>query len=235
MADDPYVYPGTETLRNRYGVRDQLARLEAQATYARLAELAEQPLPGTYDLAHLQAFHRRIFGDVYDWAGEIRTVAIAKTDMFALPAYVEPYPREVLAKLPGEQHLRGLGAEPFVDRLTYYLAETNAAHPFRDGNGRTQRAFIGQLAADAGYRVDWTRMDPAQNIAASQAAHRGDEKPLRAMLSKLVISHELDQIKNLCSKASPHSTTRAVERGSPGQATSRPPQPRGRPPDGPTR
>jgi len=47
VADDPYVYPGTETLRNRYGVRDpdQLARLEAQATYARLAELAEQPLP----------------------------------------------------------------------------------------------------------------------------------------------------------------------------------------------
>jgi hypothetical protein len=47
-------------------------------------QLAERPVPGSYDLGHLQAFHRHIFGDVYDWAGEIRTVAIANGDMFAL-------------------------------------------------------------------------------------------------------------------------------------------------------
>jgi fido (protein-threonine AMPylation protein) len=80
VALDPYVYPGTSTLRNRYGVRDptELARRETAASIVRLAELAARPIPGAYDLAHLQAFHRRIFGDVYDWAGEIRTVAIAK-------------------------------------------------------------------------------------------------------------------------------------------------------------
>ncbi len=60
--------------------------------------------------------------------------------------------------------------------------EINSTHPFRDGNGRTQRAFIGQLTHDAGYRIDWSKLDPRLNIDASGAAHRGDNQPLRAML-----------------------------------------------------
>ena len=185
---DPYVYPGTGTLRNRFGIRDpaQLARLEAAISYARLAELIERPVAGAYDLPHLQAFHRRIFGDVYLWAGELRTVAIAKNDLFALPQHIAPYLDEVLRPLPGEGHLRGLDRDALIDRLTYYLAELNATHPFRDGNGRTQRAFIGQLAADAGYTLDWQHLDPDQNVVASQAAHRGDNAPLRALLAGLI-------------------------------------------------
>ncbi len=102
MPEDPYVYPGTNVLRNRYDLRnaEELSRLEADLTTRRLAELAAHPLPGSYDLTHLQAFHRRIFGDVYEWAGEIRTVTIAKGDLFALPQHIEPYLRDVLAQLP---------------------------------------------------------------------------------------------------------------------------------------
>jgi cell filamentation protein len=185
---DPYVYPGASTLRNRYGVRDptDLARREATITAARLAELAERPIFGSYDLAHLQAVHRHIFADVYDWAGEIRTVVIAKDDLFALPENIVSYLGSVLEKLPAERHLRGLAREQVIDRLTYYLAEINATHPFREGNGRAQRAFVAQLAADAGYRVDWRRLDPQRNIDASRAAHRGDERPLRAILAEIV-------------------------------------------------
>jgi cell filamentation protein len=146
VARDPYVYPGTHTLRNRYGVRDPaaLSRLEATFTAGRLAELGERPIAGVYDLAHLQALHRHVFGDVYAWAGEIRSVAIAKGDLFALPEHIASYLGGVLAQLPGEQHLRGLDREAFIDRLTHYLAEINATHPFREGNGRTQRAFVQQ-------------------------------------------------------------------------------------------
>jgi cell filamentation protein len=70
MVGDRYVYPGTNVLRNRFEVRDagELARREA-ATTVRIAELAERPIPGAYDLEHLQAVHRHISGDVYDWAG----------------------------------------------------------------------------------------------------------------------------------------------------------------------
>lgn len=62
----------------------------------------------------------------------------------------------------------------------------NAAHPFREGNGRTQRAFFGQLARDAGHRVAWERLDPVRNVEASIASHNGDDEPLRKLLDELV-------------------------------------------------
>ncbi|MGO9974969.1 MAG: Fic/DOC family protein [Solirubrobacteraceae bacterium] len=157
----------------------------------RLLQIRLYPLPGDYNIEHLRAFHRQIFGDVYPWAGEIRTIAIAKTDLFALPQHIEPFLADVLAELAAEQHLRGLDLDRLVDRLTHFLAEINAAHPFREGNGRTQRAFIGQLANQAGYRIAWERADPTRNIDASVAAMRGDNAPLRTMLNELVepLSH----------------------------------------------
>jgi len=205
MADDPYVYPGTNVLCNHFGIRDpdELARRENDAATARLVELKARPLAGRYDLAHLQAFHRHIFADVYPWAGEIRTVAIAKEDLFALPQHIESYLGPQLAQLADENYLRGLTREPFIDRLSHYLAEINAAHPFREGNGRTQRAFIDQLAAGGGYRLAWERMDPARNIEVSRAAHRGDERPMREMLSSLLETPDAGEAQRLAAAAFP--------------------------------
>lgn len=147
---------------------------------------APRALPGAYHLAHLQAFHHEIFGDIYPWAGQIRTVAIAKTDMFCLPQHIEPYATGVFDELAKEHHLRGLQREKFVDRLTHYLAEVNAIHPFREGNGRTQRAFFGQLSHDAGRPVNWSQLDPGDNEHASIQSLRGDNTPLRALIGQLV-------------------------------------------------
>jgi cell filamentation protein len=74
----------------------------------------------------------------------------------------------------------------FVTRLAHYYAEINAVHPFREGNGRTQRAFLGQIAAGAGHPVDWTGLDPDSNIQASRESHRGNNEPLRKLLDGLI-------------------------------------------------
>jgi cell filamentation protein len=137
------------------------------------------------DLAHLQAFHREIFGEAYPWAGEVRVVAIAKSDS-AYPQHIEAYAAKVFKALAGERCLRGLAREEFVDRLTYYFAEVNAIHPFREGNGRTHRAFFGQLSREAGWPVDWSDLDADANTAASMASLRGDNRPLRHLLDALV-------------------------------------------------
>ena len=189
MPGDPYVYTGTSCLRNRAGILDpdELERFEAEQTSIILAQLAHQRLPGRYDLAHLKSFHRRIFGDIYDWAGELRTVAIAKDQsLFALPEHIDGYLTAVLTQLSEEGFLQGLDREAFLGRLTHYYAELNAAHPFREGNGRTQRAFLGQLAHKAGYHVAWERLDRERNVNASAASLRGDNGPLQAMLDNLV-------------------------------------------------
>jgi cell filamentation protein len=103
-----------------------------------------------------------------------------------MPEHLESYGAETFDRLAEEKHLVGLGRETFVARLTYYFADVNALHPFREGNGRAQRAFFAQLAADAGYRLDWQVIDAQRNIDASAAAMQGDEGPLRNLLSDVM-------------------------------------------------
>ena len=92
---------------------------------------------------------------------------------------------EIFRALRGENFLRDLGREAFVARLAYYLGEINAVHPFREGNGRTQRAFFEQLARDAGHTIAWQHLDATWNIEASAAIMRGDAEPMRKMLDQL--------------------------------------------------
>jgi cell filamentation protein len=185
---DPYIENATGVLRNILGIRDAatLVRFEADLTFARLVWLAENPLAGTYDLVHLQEFHRVLFADIYDWAGELRTVRLARTDSFCFPQFLESAGAVVFAAIYDDGFLRGLDRARFVDRLAYHLGEVNALHPFREGNGRTQRAFFAQLAIQAGWKIRWTRLDRAENEVASRASLQGDPKPLRALIDRLV-------------------------------------------------
>ena len=188
MTWDPYLDLGSGVLRNLLGITDpdELRRAEATLSASRIYDLHRTPLPGAYDLAHLQAFHRHIFGDVYDWAGELRTVAIGRGTAFCRPEHIAGDAGELFGWLARTGHLRGLPRDGIVDGLTELLSDLNALHPFREGNGRAQRAFVAQLARTAGHPLRWAGMDAAENVAASRAAHDGDIGPLRALLDKLI-------------------------------------------------
>ncbi|HUB36218.1 MAG TPA: Fic family protein [Solirubrobacteraceae bacterium] len=186
---DPYVYPGTAVLRNLAGLKDAGALVdhEAQVSTLRLAQLAALRLEGAYDLTHLKRFHRFIFQDVYSWAGELRSVPLAKPgSMFALPAHIESYATQLLSQLAAERHLSGLSRERFVELLTYYYAELNAIHPFREGNGRAQRAFLRQLALDAGHTLAWEHLDSQALVHASQRSFQGDNLPMRELIEAVL-------------------------------------------------
>jgi cell filamentation protein len=133
----------------------------------------------------LQAIHRHIFQDVYPWAGEFRTVNISKGgQLFGVAAFVEPALLEVLRKLSGELHLKGPGLQNFATRAGFYMGEINAIHPFRDGNGRAQREFIRELAAQAGFVIDWSKVKHAQMMAASRASFKsGDSSGMAALIA----------------------------------------------------
>lgn len=188
---DPYLDLESGVLRNRLGITDPgtLSLAEADLAATALTAIAGHPIPGSYDLAHLQAFHHAIFGDVYPWAGEVRTVALGKAGhLFCPPEAIEQRAREIFLALSVRDRLRGLEREQFLDALTELLAALTHLHPFREGNGRTQRAFLAQLARTAGHRLSWAAMDGAENAAVSRAAHEGDLKPLRAMLDPLLVT-----------------------------------------------
>lgn len=71
------------------------------------------------------------------------------------------------------------------------MGNVNALHPFREGNGRAQRAFFSQLAGDHGYQLRWHHVDPDRNIATAIASMHGNEQPLRELLDDITASVEL--------------------------------------------
>ena len=189
MSGDPFLDPCTGVFRNRLGITDrtELAAAERTLTGVRVDQLRRRRVAGRYDLDHLRAFHWTIFQDVYPWAGQLRTVLIVKAGAsFCLPHQIVDTAADVFGRLAAAHHLRGRDRDAFLDGLTALLAEVNALHPFREGNGRTQRAFLGQLARDAGYRLRWEHVDRDANIDAARAAADGDLAPMRALLDPVV-------------------------------------------------
>lgn len=184
-----YEYPNG-VLRNKLGIRDaeDLKRVEATYTALRIAELDLHPLPGRFDLDHLQAIHRHIFQDVYMWAGELRQVDISKgASRFAHFAFLEDQANLLFTRLAQERWLRDLPPERFTTQAAYYLGELNALHPFREGNGRTQRAFLSALACDAGFRFRWERISSERIVEASVLSlFRADNSGFERIFQEIV-------------------------------------------------
>jgi cell filamentation protein len=164
---DPYVYSGTEVLKNLREIRDRgtLERFERRVTAIRIAQLATEGRPVAATVEHFRSIHRHVFQDVYAWAGELRTVNIARGETRFAPVQtpantLESWGDVIFKGLRSERLLLGLDRERFVGRLGHYSAEINFWHPFREGSGRTLRAFVADLAKHAGYAVDYTQVTP---------------------------------------------------------------------------
>ncbi|MBV6341433.1 Fic family protein [Candidatus Magnetobacterium casensis] len=155
---DHYTDAATGILKNRLGITTKAELEKAEACFAgtRSYELSQNPLKGNFDLEHLKAIHGYIFKDLYEWAGQCRDINIAKGDnLFAHHIHIEAAAKLISDKLAKEKHLAGLSKANFCKRAAFYLGELNALHPFREGNGRTQREFISHLAYANGYYIEW--------------------------------------------------------------------------------
>jgi cell filamentation protein len=173
-GDDPYIYPGSRVLINKFGITDaaRLAYFERELVVQRAAEGIPS---GQFDLPHLQNIHRHLFQDVYEWAGQLRTVEISKAGHpFQLRRFIETGMADVFRRLLNRGFLSGLSTYAFAKEAAEIIGDVNYVHPFRDGNGRAQLFYLEQLAANAGHRLELARLDPAGWIEASRAAHHAD-------------------------------------------------------------
>jgi cell filamentation protein len=141
----------------------------------------------SFDLDHLRLLHRWLFGDVYAWAGEIRTIPIIKDrSEFANPRFIESGANELFKKLRQERALRNVAMSDLPARLAYYFGELNALHPFREGNGRTQRLFLRQLLKARGLHLSWDQVSADEIVAVSVAVHIGNDAPLCKLFERIV-------------------------------------------------
>jgi len=186
ITDDEYCYPGTTVLKNRKGLRTQaaLTRFETAMT----AQRALEPLPaGRLDLVHYRAVHRHLFQDVFAWAGRRRTVRISKDgNAFCYPENIQRESAKLFAKLKRDGFLAGLSADDFAEKAASFLANLNAIHMFRDGNGRAQLAFMVLLGDAAAHLLDLEQLEPEPFLKAMIRSFHGDERLLVQQLRQLI-------------------------------------------------
>ncbi|TDP45708.1 Fic/DOC family protein [Zavarzinia compransoris] len=189
---DPYLL-STGALRNRLGISDPatLERAEKGLVDLRMARIDIDGPRGAYTFARLKETHRYLFQDLYDWAGEARTVTLAKAGFdrractaFARPADIEPIGHEIFGRLGERNALKGLSRPDFVDSVTGLFADVNMLHPFREGNGRTQEAFVKAIGCDAGHPIDLGAVTLERMIRVSIDATGGDRTAMRQMFSE---------------------------------------------------
>lgn len=202
FQNDPYCYPGTDVLINVENIRAQktLNDFEAQTAATNIARLALIPIKGPFDINCLKETHRRIFGNIFPWAGEFRhgigMMTKERSGFVVTYGPSENVPTALagtFAALQAEKVLRGLDSGRFAARLAFFYSEFDAIHAFREGNSRTLRAFTSDLAESAGHRLNWsmTAMGTANGADARQrlyhardlAVMRGDTSELAETIS----------------------------------------------------
>jgi cell filamentation protein len=184
--DDPYAYPGTTVLKNLLDIRDQdtLEAFEIEISTLR----AEEPLPeGEFDSVHYCSVHHHLFQDVYDWAGQYRTVRTSKGgNAFCYPENIPAQMDALFQALRRGEAFAALSPEAFLHEIARFLGELNAIHPFREGNGRSQLAFVGLMGSAFGHAFDFERLNRATLLQAMIASYFGNREPLIVELKGLL-------------------------------------------------
>ena len=186
VEDDTYCYPRSTVLKNLLQLKDQaeLEAFEAEITTQR----ASEPLPaGHLDAEHYKAIHHHLFQDVYAWAGKVRSVRISKGgNAFCFPEHIDREMTKLFGSLAKKKNLAGLDKEQFAKEAAHFLAEVNAIHPFREGNGRVQLSFLTLLADKAGHAFDLERLSPGDILTATIESFGGDEAKLTEVIGGLI-------------------------------------------------
>lgn len=187
----PYVYPGTLTLINRFGITDMevLQRVVNTVAELRGEQIEAAPPAGEHDLDHLCTIHRALFRDIFAWAGQVRIVDTEKNGQdFIRAADIPGSFRAIHQELKAQDLLRGLDAEEFASRLARFWYAVYAVHVFRDGNSRTMRHYFATLAAAAGYRLDYSALEGrALRDACRHNYFSQDIVPLRGHLRRILV------------------------------------------------
>ena len=168
-------YEGTTCLINKLGIQDekQLAEIEAQITFAKAVMLEETPIEGNFGFDHFKKIHEFLFCDLYDWAGAIRNVNISKKRTKFLPFdSIEEIAAKCFAKIE-KGWLENLTFSEFARRIAEFYNDVNYIHPFREGNGRTERIYFTQLILSLGYDIKFSDIDTSELMIATIQASQG--------------------------------------------------------------
>lgn len=197
-----YFWPNTTVLANKLGIVDaeELREVEHELTADRQEQIerGEVVIARTFDNAHLCAVHAHLFGEVYDWAGQWRTVDMVKgaSTFAAVPWGIEARLAEA-ARVAAGTDWAHVDREGFAQAMGAFYAEINHAHSFREGNGRTGKLVLDQLAERSSFALDWDRISGEEWNQASARTHppafsgrAPDRTPLVPVFRGLIVDRD---------------------------------------------
>ena len=189
--NDPYCYTGTQVLINKLNIQDEqlLEEAEKEITLFTAEEIDFFSPP--YDLNYWKTIHKQLFLDVFEWAGELRTVFITKGEtQFCNPLYIEQEASRLFTQLKKESYYEDYSRDTLIQKSSELFAELNLLHPFREGNGRAQRILFEHFFENWCYDVDWTSASIDQWMHASIAGVDMNYAPIAFILSKCLSNNE---------------------------------------------
>lgn len=203
MSDKRYCYPPDyQVLRNLEEIRNQ-SELEIFERWV-TSERAPHAPKGDFDQTHIKAIHHHLFQDVYDWAGEFRSVDLSKDGTDFLPmSRIELALGDLHKRISQADCLEKTSPKEFCDQAAVFIGDLNYIHPFREGNGRTQAILLKQLADRAGHSLDLGKiqkdqwLDASVGVCETPPKYDGMSKCISRSLSTLDrdIARELGELK----------------------------------------
>lgn len=159
---------------NKLGLTTEIALHDAERKFSSAvqASLVLAPVNGNFDFEHLKTIHKLLFGDIYYFAGQLRTFGMLLSDklVFCEPHRIRSTAKNIFDALAADSFLQGLSRTQFIEKFARLLNDINRLHPFREGNGRSKRVFLTQLAEYSGWRFDYQNVSGKHWIAADNAA-----------------------------------------------------------------
>ncbi|CDO47376.1 adenosine monophosphate-protein transferase [Bartonella henselae] len=199
-----YVYPNTTTLKNKYGTKNLNVFLEkcSHDTTDAMVNLREESLPECFDTAYLCHIHHQLFKNTFEWAGYLRHIPFTFADgttaampemkrtgwqnAFAIGDEIQEGLQRLDQTLAEKNNLQGLTREKFNSEAIELFNSLNQLHPFREGNGRTQRLFFENLAKAAGHQLNFSFITKERMMVASVAvAENGDLEPMQHLFEDI--------------------------------------------------
>lgn len=180
-------YPDTAVLINKFDLRKQeaLDRAEAVAVTVHSIEVENEPMPDAFTFDFYCGLHRRLFGDIYSWAGEIRKINISKKGtQFYDFRELKSCGQLLFQRFEQFDKVKSFDKDEFAEWIAEIYGDLNMLHPFREGNGRTERLFITLVIKSAGYKINFSASDPDELMIATIFAAQGVDEQLKNFFRK---------------------------------------------------
>lgn len=186
-------YPGTTVLINKLGLKNQdaLDLAERVTTSLRAVEIEKENCPEVFSFEYYCNIHKRLFSDIYEWAGNLRTIDFSKKGTVFCPAKdISNVGTAIFSHLQKENEFRNISKTEYVSKISELYNDINILHPFREGNGRTQRLFFTMLIRRSGYDIDFAECDIDELMVATIYAAQGVYNYLVSFFEEAIIERK---------------------------------------------